>query len=387
MSRRTYTTASRRYVVALDIEPPVAMQTWAIVMTRLRDELTLRAPDARVRLECDNAAFVPRVGPQGEAGIAATPAQATPLLTSSAYPVRLSVSAPGYVDDARDVSIPSQPSFPGAFTPLDIGVWNLHRQPVDIVGRVELRQPLVPDTIVVGAVITINRLWYQRPTTLAPGPDPFEPLALSAACAAARPSLSSVAATTMLVTGGPFRLVREAAPGTSSVLLSNTSGLAPGSVLAFDATDVDRAEYIGVSSIDGSAGPTEPAIVNLRFPLQRVHRRDILLDLVTPQPPAAINTIGPDAIAGDRTLLVQSPITAIATGDVVEITGGTAGAEYHVASLVTAASDTRGLYRLPPFGRVFQIELKAEDGVHTPVLQMVLPEYAAGENRIDFLLN
>jgi hypothetical protein len=387
MARRTYTTTSRRYVIALDVEPPVALQTWAIVMTRIRDELTQRAPDARVRLACDNDAFVPRVGPQGEAGIAAIPAQATPLLNGTAYPVRLSVSADGYVDDARDVTIPSQPSFPAAFTPLDIGVWNLHRQPVDILGRVELRQPLVPDTIVVGAVITINRLWHQRPTTLAPGPDPFEPLALSAPCIAARPSLGSVAATTMLVTGGPFRLEREAAPGTSAVLLSNTSGLTPGDVLAFEAADVERAEYVAVSSIDGSAGPTQPAIVNLRFPLQRVHRRDVLLDLVTPQPPAATNTIGPAAIAGDRTLLLQSPITAIATGDVVEITGGAAAAEYHIASLATAASDTRGQYRLPPIGRVFQIELKADDGVHTPVLQMVVPEYDAGENRIDFLLN
>lgn len=387
MSRRIDIVRSRRYVVALDAEPPVSSRTWAIVMTQIRDELTGRAPLARVRLACNDEAFVPRVGPEGEAGIAAVPAQATSLLKTSSYPLQLTVRADGYVDDARDVTVPSQPLFPDAFAPFDIGVWELHREPLRIFGRVELRQPLLPDEIVPGATVSISRVWWRRPTALAPGPDALEPIALSSRCAAARPALSSVAARAMSVTGGPFRLVREVTPGTSSVVLSNTSGLIPGDVLAFDTIDPDRAEYVAVRSIDGTAGPAEPATVNLRFPLQRLHLRDTSLDLVTPQLPVAVNAIGPPAIAGDRTLLLQTPIGAIATGDVVELAGGPSGAEYHIASVATAVSDSRGLYRLPPLGRVYQLELTADDGVHAAVPQIVVPEYGMPENRVDFLLH
>jgi len=387
MARRTDVLRSRRYVSAIDDQPPVSMQAWAVVTTHLRDELTGAAPGVLSQLACDSAAFLPRVGPNGEAGLAAIPGRAMPLLAVSPYPVRLSVQATGYIDDARNVTIPSQPLFPGAFAPLDLGPWELHRQPVQLFGRVMLRQPLVPDTIVVGAKVTLTRLWFRRPTALAPGPDPLAILSVSTPCAWPRPASAAVAATTMLVTGGPFRLEREAGPGVRAILLSNTSGLAAGDVLAFDRGDPDHAEYVGVTSIDGTAGPTEPATVNLRFPLQRRHLRDLAVDAVTPQPPVATNTLGPAAIAGDRSLLLQSPITAIASGDVVEITGGTAAAEYHVASLLAAKSDSRGLFRLPPLARAFQVELTANDGVHSPVARLVVPEYGEAENRIDFLLN
>lgn len=387
MARRSTTIGTRRYLVAIDADLPVALRTWAVVKAQIRDELTGAAPEAPVTLHCDNPNLIARVGPEGEAGVAAVPAQALPLLRTNGYPIRLSVRGDGYIADALEVTIPNQPAFPGSFVPFDIGPWELHREPLSIYGRVELRQLLVPDRPVTGATISINRLWMRCPTPALPGPDAMTPLALSPRCAARRPALSTVVARAMTPSGGPYQLVQDLTPGASQVLLSNTVGLAAGDVLAFDRADLDRVEYLAVAAIPGAAPATAPALVDLRFPCQHLHLALVGVDRVTPQPPGAVNLTAVPAIAGDQTLLLQSPMAGIIANDVVEISGGTAGAEYLIANPAVTITNALGFYRLPPLARVCQLELQADDGVHAAVLQTMLPEYGGPEQRVDFLLH
>jgi len=382
MTRRTIDTLDYIYTVAPDVDLPVAQRMWAMVIAQLTDELNGNAPDGPIRLACDNHNFITRVGAGGFVGLAGVPATVVPLLRLQNYPVTLSVFADGYVPDSQQRNIPFNLSFPTIFTPLDLGIWALHREPTSIFGSVNLATSTgaLP---VAGASLTVTSLWRQvgQPAV------PFDVLTLSGILAAARPAASTVQQVTMTPAGPAYQLVSEAEPASSSVLLSNTVGLGPGSVLGFDVTDPDRAEFATVASISGSVVPTQPAIVTLTLPLGFLHFALIPVTPFTPVIGGPANTVAVDAIAGDRVLLLNQPVTGIATGDVVAITGGGAPVEYQTADLFAATSDALGNYRLPLLSRVAQLDLKCDDGVHAPVTQRVIPQYGIAYNRVDFLLS
>jgi hypothetical protein len=382
MSRRTVTTATYSYVIAPDADVPVAQRMWSIVITQLLDELTGSAPDGALQLSCNNSTFTARVGSGGFAGLAGIPAKVTPLLATKNYPVTLSVTADGFVVDSKAVTIPANAAFPGVFTPLDLGVWPLHRDPVSIYGSVNLATATGP-VPVAGASVTLSTLWRR----VGQPPAALDVLTLNGALSAARPIAATVQQVSMIPVGGPYQLVAEAGPGSGAVLLSNTVGLGPGSVLGLDTGDPDRAEYATVASISGSVNPAQPATVALRLPLGLLHFALGSVVSVSPLPAGAVNTLGVDAIAGDLVLLVNQPLAGIATGSVVAINGGASPTEYRTASLFAVTTSALGNYRLPLLSRVAQLDLTANDGVHAAVTELVIPNYGDESNRVDFLLN
>jgi hypothetical protein len=238
-------------------------------------------------------------------------------------------------------------------------------------------------TPVFGATIAITKLWRQVPSPLiSPPPDPFQLVSLNPPLSAFRPVASTLRHLTATPIASTFVLLTDLQPGLSTLKLSNTVGLAPGQILAFDRLDLERREFIAIASINGASGPAQPATVQLRFPLAYRH---FSVEHVAPGLPGPLNTLGVPAIAGDRVLLANS-LNGIATTNPLEITGGTATVEYRTASVFSVPSDIRGLYRLPLLSRVGQIELTANDGVHLPVAQTLIPEYNQGQNRVDFIL-
>jgi hypothetical protein len=372
------------YVINADADPPMAQQPWALVEVDLRDEVTTFPVTAFGRITSpDHPEFIGVVRPDGGAGLMGVPANVLPKLKSTNYPGVIRVAAEGYLPDTQNFTILSNPAFPDSFQSLNLGQWPLHRLPISIFGRIDLK---VGSTItpVSGAAIRITKLWRQVPSpVLNPPPDPFLLASLRPTLSASRPVGATLTRHAIAVLPSTFVLLSDMQPGSLTLKLSNTIGLAAGEVLAFDRVDPDHREFIAIAAITGSSAPSQPATVELRFPLAFRHGTAEHVALVPGGPP---DSLGVSAIAGDTVLLANS-LAAISTGDLVEISGGVATVEYRTVSLGSSVSDVRGLYRLPPLSRVGQIELTANDGVHSPVAQILIPNYDQGQNRVDFILS
>jgi hypothetical protein len=370
------------YVINTDPDVRIAQQPWALVKIDLRDEMTLEPVTSPTRVTSDHPEFTGVARSDGGAGLAVVPASVLSKLKTANYPGVISVDAQGYLPESRNFTILANPTFPDDFQPLDLGQWPLHRQPVAIYGRINLIAGGAT-TPVAGASVTMTKLWRRVPSpVLSPPPDPFTLVSLNPVLSAFRPVATTIVRRSLIPVASTFVLLSDLQPGTSSLLLSNTLGLAPGSLLAFDRLDLEHREIVAIASIGGSSGPGQPSPVQLRFPLAYRHFGVEVVALGVPGPS---NTLGVPAIVGDRVALANSA-AGIVSGNLVEINGGTAGAEYRTASVFSVLSDVRGFYLLPLLSRVGQIELTANDGVHTPVAQTVIPEYNQSRNRVDFIL-
>jgi hypothetical protein len=249
-------------------------------------------------------------------------------------------------------------------------------------GRVEL-QTAAATTPIAGATVAITKLWRQIPSpVLNPPPDPFQPLSLDPALAASRPIATTLRRRSAIVAPSTFVLLDDLQPGLTTFRLSNTVGLAPGQILAFDRLDLDHREFVAIDSITGAISPLQPATIQLRFALAYRHFK---VESVTLGPAGAVNTLGVPAIEGDRVFLADS-LNGIVTGTLIEISGGAAPDEYRTGSIFSVTSDVRGFYRLPPLSRVGQLELTAQDGVHLPFPRMLIPKYEEGHSSADFTL-
>lgn len=372
------------YVINADDDQPVARKPWALVEVDLRDEVTSLPLTAFARISSpDHPEFIGVARPDGGAGLMGVPANVLPKLKSVNYPGVIRVVAEGFLPDSQNFTIPVNLGFPDAFQSLDLGQWPLHRLPVSIFGRVSLKVGAAISSVS-GATVSITKLWRQVPSpVLSPPPDPFLLASLTPMLSASRPAGTTITRQTVTLVPSTFVLLTDLQPGISTLKVSNTAGLAPGQILAFDRLDPDRREFIVIASITGSSGPLQPANVLLQYPLANRHISVEHVALVAAGP---ADSLGVPAISGDSILLANS-LTSIATGDLVEINGGAAAVEYGTVSLGSTISDIRGLYRLPPLSRVGQLELTANDGVHLPVAQILIPDYNQGQNRIDFILS
>jgi hypothetical protein len=68
----------------------------------------------------------------------------------------------------------------------------------------------------------------------------------------------------------------------------------------------------------------------------------------------------------------------------VEIFGGTIR-EYHSAAPPRDDTDPDGYYQLPPIARAAQVRLRVEFGALTPLTAIVVLDYPAREQRVDFV--
>jgi len=161
----------------------------------------------------------------------------------------------------------------------------------------------------------------------------------------------------------------------------------PGSILATDAGETDRQEYIRLTAIVAGATVDDPATVTLAHALERDHRPGALVQRVTLQPPGTANPLSRAVEEGDSCVFLHG-LAGLAGAAVVELTGGLNPdvAELRAVRGYAVASDAAGYYRLPPLSRLAQVELEAADGVHTPATAVVSLVYGPGANRVDLVL-
>lgn len=382
MATRVLEVGRLRYTVSLEEPAAAANAAWAVVQARGIDELTGEPPLVPVWMSTETENLSLRSAPGGLAALAGIPAQLFPALNAIPYAVPFTLSADGYLPVDATADFLPDPQFPDRFVPAREGDFALHREPIEIFGRVfeRVNGNTVP---VPNAQVEITEVWPMIPPPDGSVP-PENPFLVSL-----RPPLL-VARTTALgrlrrrnvnpVPGEDKTLEAAAEAGSLELTVSNRTGLNPNIVVLVD-DDPTIQELLTIDTVTPVGAPDLPAVVRFTHATAYRHRRGALVRRVTLAGPGAARQFQRDAIPGDRTVFLNN-LNTLSTAQVVEVFGG-AAAELHVLSLPTVPAGANGVYRLPPLHRVAQLTVQATDGGNTSNPVTFVPDYTRRENRLD----
>jgi hypothetical protein len=286
---------------------------------------------------------------------------------------------------AHGIGEPVVPVIPDNYAPMDVGPWDLHREPVIIHGRV--MESVGPSFVPVNnATVKIVNIWRKVPPASALVP-PETSVLLSV-----NPPLyrdRAVPGTTLrqrnlpLVGANRKRLLESSVAGSVKVRISDSVGLAIGDIVAIDIEDKALTEYVELQAVVGGGTPDQPAVIDTKRPLRYQHREGIGVEKTNPQPLGPVNQIDQVGLQGDACVFVDG-VNGIVGGNQLEITDGP-NPEYHTASVFEVSSDPGGFYSFPPLHRIGQFRVRAEFGAKSQEL-VFQPDYAVRENRVDFLV-
>jgi hypothetical protein len=382
MTTRVLDSGRLRYTVSLEDAAPPANAAWAVVQARGIDELTGEPPLVPVSMRTELANFSPRTAAGGLAALAGIPAQLFPKLAAQPYDVPFTLSADGYLPVTDTADLPADAQFPARFVPARMGDYALHREPVEIFGRVFQRvngnAVAVPN-----AQVEITEVWpmIPPPDGSVPPEGPFfvslhPPLLAPRNTAAGRLRRRNVTP----VLGQDKALEEAAEAGSLEMTVSNRTGLNPNTVVLVDA-DPAIQELLTIDTITPVGAPDLPAVLRFTHATAYRHRRGALVRRVTLAGPGPARQFQRDAIPGDRTVFLNN-LNTLSTARVVEVFGG-AAAELHALGLPAVQADGEGAYRLPPLHRVAQLTVQATDGGNTSDPVTFVPDYTRRENRLD----
>lgn len=388
MPRQIVIVKSRRLITSPDVALSRTRRVWGVVVGRLTDELTGRPITQGVTVWTDATALSGRATPEGIFGLEGVPVAAFPRLNLVPYDVNLRVDVEGYVRFQRVVHFGTQADFPDNFTPVRLGDVVLHRQPIQIRGRVIRMLPTgsVPAN---GATVTITRQarTIQAAAPTLPPPHLFSarpPLAFDHAAGTAEAHRREVT----LIAGEDKRLLEYAPAGATEILLSDRFNLSPltappSELLVLDPLNSERSEHIAIAALSGSAAD-EPARIMLASPLAYPHAAGTLARRATLQPAGAANLFDVDAVSGDASLYLASR-NDLSPAQMIEILDPAHPPEYRQLLPLTATCNADGYYRLPLLSRAAQVQIEAAllAATHS---QTFIPDYSTFENRLDFIL-
>jgi len=386
MALETFEANDLIYTVSPEPELPDGMKTWAVLLAQVRDEITGRPPLGGAAMQTLLLGLSPRASSGGLLGLAAIPARVFPALKTQSYTVPVTIQADGYIPLFRSVNILAIPTFPTTFSPTDLGLLDLHRLPTVIAGRVVLNTGTEFQGVA-GATVTLTGVWQTPPpANLVVPPDPPDLISLTPGLYFDRPQAGTqIQGLALLGAHGPDKqLLQEADAGQTNLRLSDRSLINIGDILAIDAVDPERTEYITIHSIVGASAPDQPATITLDAPLRSVHRQGAVVHKVQFNNVGAATPPTRDAITGDVCLFVNG-VGNLGGAGLVAISTGGGVPEYHATRYFNAVSDAQGFFRWPPLSRVAQCALRAHDGVHADLDQTLSPDYPEEVSRIDFV--
>jgi hypothetical protein len=386
-SRQTITYPDRYYVLSPDPRLRAGRTTQAIVMSHFQDEHTGNPPTAALTAFTAFPHLTARSTAEGIAGLTGIPERALPKLRIHPYDVDFRVTARRYLPFVTTAHFANQNTFPDTFTPRDLSLVQLHRESVELSGRV-VRATATGNVPAPGVMVSITGYWLLIPTPASSPPaTPPNLVSLQAGVYLNRSAASArIRRRDFTLTPDVSELLDDAPAGFATLRLSNRVGIGPGEILRIDPDDPGLTEYLIVLSVTGSSDPTQPAQVTLRYPGRVGHRPGAGVQRVTAAAPGTDNNLISDAIPEDAVVL-SSATTGIAGAVTIEIDDGGPDPEYHTVSLFSVATDAGGFYRLPALNRVGQLELTADDGVNPPVRRIVVPNYELAENLVDIVLS
>ena len=383
MSRQNYVDNGITYTIAPDDEPAIGRRTWALVEGAVTDELTTHAPLVPLSVDSSHLGVTPRVADGGIIGLAGIPVDAFSRLRFVNDSVDLTISASGYIPVSIHQPIASIGTFPDDFDTTPLPPIALHRAPITITGQVAVSSGVTSQPSV-GASVTVTGIWRTLPAAnvvVPPVAPDFVSLmpAIYVARAKTITQVRQQPLTQILI--ADKHLLLDAQVGNDIVKLSDCVGLAINDVIAIDAIDLYRTEYMTIKAIFPASTPIQPARIQLTIPVQATHRLNATVRKVTVGAVGASTPLTDDAIVGDVCAFVGSAAT-LQPATTVSIDDGANPIEYHALSYFTAITVAGGFYRLPPLSRVAQLDLQANNGTLSPVLTFV-PDYAGGENKFD----
>ncbi|MGF6871001.1 hypothetical protein OKW35_000455 [Paraburkholderia sp. MM5477-R1] len=369
--------------LAAEPAPPAASWLQAMLWLSISDEITGQPP------RVTPMASTPTPGLQARAsgdlaGLVGQPVHAFLPGFITGAPLQLTLSGAGFLPVTFNATMGAEAGYPDTFTPIDLGTFALHREPVTISGRTVSRTGVVR----AGAAVSVVGIWLTLADLVNPATAP-NLITLASPLYADRGTAATFAAQPL--TPAPpsqtKQLLQPANIGDTTVRLSNQVGLTIGSIIAIDPEDAARAEYLEVTAIAAlGAGPTFPSVITLAFALTRQHAAGATVQPMLPGATGAANVLSIAAKVGDTTLLPSTMIGMSAASMPIVITGSGSAAEYHVASLMNSDSDANGYMTLPPVHRVAQLELNVHHAAEPVdlVCNVMLP-LGVGNLTVDFV--
>lgn len=386
MARAMVTVGGVARTVNFDDPPRPGNLYQALVIAQLLDEITEIPLVVPVQVTTDLVGARPKHADDGIAGIAGVPTRLFPALDIQAYAFSVRFEAAGYSPVIATVSLGPEAPFPSTFTMADLGQLPARRLAAVLEGTTVTLNAFNQPVPVAGAQVDITGLW-RTAAALSGLAVPSSIVSLRPGAYAERPSGAAVKIVTLTpVLGPPRRVVADAAAGQDRVGVSNTAGLAAGTVLGVDRGDPDREEHVEIAQVIAPSDPSSPGTVRLRHPLLRRHRRDSLAEVVTVGalgPPEA--TLTDATQPGDPTAFV-SATAPFDPPQTVRVAGGLSAPEYLTCGRYRTSSDLDGSYRLPPLSRVAAVEVEADQLAFHVGPTPFTPNYSVVQNRLDLTL-
>jgi hypothetical protein len=338
--------------LAPDGPMPAAWWPQELLSVAMVDEVTGLPPAVTLLASTTTPGVVARAG-ETNAGLVGQPLQCFQPGFITGAALQLALSGPGYLPLTLSAAFGAEGGYPDAFTPIDLGVQALHRKPITISGRTVSHSGVVRS----GTTVSLDGFWRTLADLANPPASP-NLVSLASPLYVDRDATATIAAQPMTAAPQTKTLLQPANVGDASVVLSDPIALAVGGVVAFDAQDPGRVEYLPITGItDLGPGAIFPAAVTLAFPLTRPHAAGATVIPMTLGAAGTANTLSTAARTGDVTLL-PAAMSGLASPTPVVIAGPGAPAEYNIASPISGTS-VQGNVTLPPVHRAAQLRLRA----------------------------
>ena len=336
-----------------------------LILGSIQDEISSSQLEAGVSAHVSRPDLKVKLAAGGAFAVNGYPEVSFPDLATTSYSITLAVSAGGYRSQLLTVNIPAQSTFP-----ITESTVKLRRLPVRVQGRV-VKATSGRSPVAGARLVSVD--------------DPANPPTVHT-CALRSPlyfdhaSAVTVREIPLTATGPVKQLAAEAPVGTTTLALSNRTGLAPNSIVAFG-PDI-QVEYAVIESMDPEPSDlTKPGNITLRNGLNHRLAAGAQAQQVTLGAVGTSHNLAAEANAGDGILLLDGLLNM----ETVEVADPTATkVEYHA---VGALSDPDGFYRLDGAGRVTTIFLNASAAPLHDLTEGWTIDYSSAVNVLDFYLS
>ena len=354
-------TEDRTYTVVNDVTTIYQV----LIIGSVQDQTTAGPIQEPISVQISRPDLDPKVVTGGYYVVSGDPEVSFPNLATTSYSFTVTISADGFVSQSFSITIPANSTFP-ITQPMVV----LARTPIRIQGRVTKstsdRSPVAGAKIMSVDDPLVTPLQHT--------------LALRTPLYFSHASGVAVRERPLSAIGPSKQLTANVPAGTTTMLLSNRSGLAANRILSFG-QDI-QIEYAVIASMDPlPADLTQPGNITLQNGLNHSFPAGTTVQRVTLGAIGTSRNLQTDTSAGDGLVILDGLLNV----DTVEVADPAATKlEYHA---VGALTNSDGFYGLDGIGRVSQLSLNASaTGLHDSTANWVM-DYSAFVNVVDFRLS
>ncbi len=412
MSRRHVFAGPFEYTIADDDPPRLDLLPWAVLRTRVLDELTLQPPllltpgafrarvtvpgylprdltpaidTARRALAANapngtptlqvNPPEPPLVRPQFRVGRGVMIERPAPVAPDDFTTVeaRAAAPAPADVPIADPVGAPRLIGTHVVGVPLTLPDQPVHRDvALRLRGRVQVRVNMTTLAPAAGASVGIRGIWLDYPSSTTTAPLAPDVCAIQPTARAPHAPGAPIATYDLNPGGLIRRLHGVALAGSREMLLQPTNGLNPagGDVLVVDDPLAVEYETVVTAAFDPPVDPSAAGRIRLRTPLAYLHRPGTPVQGAAPAPTAIPNAsaIARETLVGDA-VLFGAGLPAFPQPSIIGVDVGTPSAAFYRATQFPtvdgggvfanqiAVDPLTGRFEWPPIARIAQLRI------------------------------